>query len=49
MRETELKKLIVEEFLASIEDPRVVRTRKHALEQSSCSRCWRSSAVPTVS
>jgi predicted transposase YbfD/YdcC len=32
MRETELKKLIVEEFLASIEDPRVVRTRKHALE-----------------
>jgi len=32
MREAELKKLIVEEFLASIEDPRVERTRKHSLE-----------------
>lgn len=32
MRESELKRLIVEEFLASIEDPRVERTRKHRLE-----------------
>lgn len=32
MREVELKKLIVEEFLGSIEDPRVERTRKHSLE-----------------
>jgi hypothetical protein len=32
MRESELKKLIVEELLASIEDPRVERTRKHSLE-----------------
>jgi predicted transposase YbfD/YdcC len=32
MRESELKKLIVEEFLAFVEDPRVERTRKHPLE-----------------
>jgi predicted transposase YbfD/YdcC len=32
MRESELKKLIVEEFLGFIEDPRVERTRKHSLE-----------------
>jgi len=32
MRETELKRLIVEEFLGFIEDPRVERTRKHPLE-----------------
>ncbi len=32
MREAELRKLIVEEFLAQIEDPRVERTRKHPLE-----------------
>jgi predicted transposase YbfD/YdcC len=32
MREIELKRLIMEEFLASIEDPRVERTRKHSLE-----------------
>lgn len=32
MRESELKRSIVEEFLGCIEDPRVERTRKHALE-----------------
>jgi len=32
MRETELRRLIVEEFLGFIEDPRVERTRKHPLE-----------------
>lgn len=32
MREIELRRLIVEEFLALIEDPRVERTRKHPLE-----------------
>jgi predicted transposase YbfD/YdcC len=32
MRETELKKLIREEFLEFVEDPRVERTRKHPLE-----------------
>lgn len=32
MRETELKRLIMEEFLGLIEDPRVERTRKHSLE-----------------
>jgi predicted transposase YbfD/YdcC len=32
MRETELKKLIEEEFLALIKDPRVERSRKHPLE-----------------
>jgi predicted transposase YbfD/YdcC len=32
MRESELKKLIVEEFLAFVDDPRVERTRKHPLE-----------------
>lgn len=32
MREAELKKLIAEEFLSVIEDPRVDRTRKHSLE-----------------
>jgi len=32
MREQELRKLIVEEFLGFIEDPRVERTRKHSLE-----------------
>lgn len=32
MRETELRRLLVEEFLGFIEDPRVERTRKHPLE-----------------
>jgi predicted transposase YbfD/YdcC len=32
MRETELKKLIVEEFLELLEAPRLERTRKHSLE-----------------
>lgn len=32
MREIELKRLIMEEFLSIIEDPRVERTRKHPLE-----------------
>lgn len=32
MRETELKRLIMEEFLSVIEDPRIDRTRKHSLE-----------------
>lgn len=32
MRETELKRLIMEEFLSVIQDPRVDRTRKHSLE-----------------
>jgi predicted transposase YbfD/YdcC len=32
MRETELKKLIAEEFLALIKDPRVERSRKHPLD-----------------
>lgn len=32
MRETELRQLIVEEFLEFVEDPRVERTRKHPLE-----------------
>lgn len=32
MREIELRRLIVEEFLGFIEDPRVERTRKHPLE-----------------
>ena len=32
MREIELKRLIMEEFLSVIEDPRVERTRKHPLE-----------------
>jgi predicted transposase YbfD/YdcC len=32
MRETELKRLIAEEFLSVIQDPRVERTRKHPLE-----------------
>lgn len=32
MRETEFRALVVEEFLALIEDPRVERTRKHPLE-----------------
>lgn len=32
MREIELRRLIVEEFLGFIEDPRVARTRKHPLE-----------------
>jgi predicted transposase YbfD/YdcC len=32
MRETELRKLIAEEFLSVIADPRVERTRKHPLE-----------------
>jgi predicted transposase YbfD/YdcC len=32
MRETELKRLIAEEFLSVIQDPRVDRTRKHPLE-----------------
>ena len=32
MRETELRRLLVEEFLSFVEDPRVERTRKHSLE-----------------
>jgi len=32
MREAEFRKLVVEEFLGFIEDPRVNRTRKHSLE-----------------
>jgi len=32
MRETELRRLLIEEFLGFIEDPRVERTRKHSLE-----------------
>jgi predicted transposase YbfD/YdcC len=32
MRETELRRLIAEEFLSVIQDPRVTRTRKHSLE-----------------
>jgi len=32
MRETELRRLLVEEFLGFVEDPRVERTRKHSLE-----------------
>lgn len=32
MREIELKRLIVEEFLGSLKDPRVDRTRKHRLD-----------------
>jgi predicted transposase YbfD/YdcC len=32
MREAEVRKLIVEEFLGFIEDPRIERTRKHSLE-----------------
>lgn len=32
MRERELKRLIEEEFLAFVEDPRLERTRKHSLE-----------------
>jgi len=32
MRETELRRLIAEEFLSVIQDPRVDRTRKHSLE-----------------
>ncbi len=32
MRETELKRLIAEEFLSVIQDPRIERTRKHSLE-----------------
>jgi predicted transposase YbfD/YdcC len=32
MRETELKRLIAEEFLSVIQDPRIDRTRKHSLE-----------------
>ena len=32
MREAELKRLIMDEFLSVIEDPRVERTRKHPLE-----------------
>lgn len=32
MRETELKRLIMEEFLSVIEDPRIDRTRKHSLQ-----------------
>jgi predicted transposase YbfD/YdcC len=32
MRETEIRRLIVEEFLEFVEDPRVERTRKHPLE-----------------
>ena len=32
MRETELRRLIAEEFLSVIQDPRVERTRKHSLE-----------------
>jgi len=32
MRELELKKLIVDEFLGLIKDPRVERTRRHSLE-----------------
>jgi predicted transposase YbfD/YdcC len=32
MRETELRRLLVEEFLSFVDDPRVERTRKHSLE-----------------
>jgi predicted transposase YbfD/YdcC len=32
MRETELRRLIAEEFLSVIQDPRVERTRKHPME-----------------
>jgi DDE_Tnp_1-associated len=32
MRESELRRLLIEEFLAFVEDPRVERTRKHSLE-----------------
>jgi predicted transposase YbfD/YdcC len=32
MRETELRRLLIEEFLSFVEDPRVERTRKHSLE-----------------
>lgn len=32
MRESEFKQMIVDEFLAFVEDPRVERTRKHSLE-----------------
>lgn len=32
MREKELRRLVVEEFLAFVDDPRVERTRKHSLE-----------------
>jgi predicted transposase YbfD/YdcC len=32
MRETELRRLLVEEFLSFVEDPRVERTRKHSLD-----------------
>jgi predicted transposase YbfD/YdcC len=32
MRETELRRLLVDEFLSFVEDPRVERTRKHSLE-----------------
>jgi predicted transposase YbfD/YdcC len=32
MREREFKQMIVDEFLAFVEDPRVERTRKHSLE-----------------
>jgi hypothetical protein len=32
MRETELRRLIADEFLSVIQDPRVDRTRKHSLE-----------------
>jgi predicted transposase YbfD/YdcC len=32
MRETELRRMIAEEFLSVIQDPRVERTRKHSLE-----------------
>ncbi len=32
MRETELRRLIADEFLSVIQDPRVERTRKHSLE-----------------
>lgn len=32
MRETELKRLIAEEFLSFVEDPRVERTKRHSLE-----------------
>jgi hypothetical protein len=31
MRETELRRLLVEEFLSLVEDPRVEPTRKHSL------------------
>jgi hypothetical protein len=32
MREREFKQMIVDEFLALVEDPRVERTRRHSLE-----------------